>query len=57
MIYKLGHYVSLSTLKLVYYSMFHSHLQYSLLNWGRTSKTNLYKLVVLQNNILRACFY
>jgi len=57
MIYKLRHYVSLSNLKLVYYSMFHSHLQYSLLNWGRASKINLHKLEVLQNNILRACFY
>lgn len=57
MIYKLRHYVPLSTLKLVYYSMFHSHLQYSLLNWGRAAKTLLHKLEVLQNNILRACFF
>ena len=31
-IYKLRHYVPFSTLKLVYYAMFHSHLQYSLIN-------------------------
>jgi len=34
-IYKLRHYVPISNLKLIYYSMFHSHLQCSLLNWGR----------------------
>ena len=34
MIFKLRHYVLLSTLKLIYYSMFHSVLQYSLINWG-----------------------
>lgn len=57
MIYKLRHFVPLSTLKLVYYSMFHSHLQYSLLNWGRASKTHQHQLVILQNKILRACLF
>ena len=55
MIYKLRYYVPLSTLKIVYYSMFYSHLQYSLLNWGRANKTKLHQLAVLQNTILRAC--
>ena len=57
MIYKLRHYVPLSTLKLFYYVMFHSHLQYSLLNWGRASKSHYHQLVILQNNILRACLF
>ena len=56
-IYKLRHYVPLSSLKSVYYSLFHSHLQYSLLNWGRAAKTHLHKLEVLQNKILRACLF
>ena len=56
-IYKLRYYVPLSTLKLVYYSMFQSHLQYSLLNWGRACKSNLHKLEVLQNKIIRACLF
>ena len=57
MIYKLRHYVPLSTLKLLYYAMFHSHLQYSLLNWGRACKSHYHKLVILQNNILRASLF
>ena len=60
MIYKLRHYVPLSTLKLFYYAMFHSHLQYSLLNWGRACESHYHELVILQilhNNILRACLF
>ena len=57
MIFKLRHYVPLSTLKWLYYAMFHSHLQYSLLNLGRACKSHYYKLVILQNNILRACLF
>ena len=57
MIYKLRHYVPLSTLRIVYYSMFHSHIQYSLLNWGRAAKSHFHKLSILQNKILRACLF
>ena len=42
MIFKLRYYVSISTLKLIYYSMFHLVIQYSLLNWGRASKSQLH---------------
>ena len=57
MIFKLRHYVPLSTLKLIYYSMFHSVLQYSLINWGRASKHLLYKIITLQNRFLRASLF
>ena len=57
MIFKLRHYVPKSTLKLVYYSLFHSTLQYSLLNWGRASKSHLQKLRILQNKIIRASLF
>ena len=33
LIFKLRHYVPLATLKLIYYSMFHSVIMYSLINW------------------------
>ena len=57
MIFKLRHYVPLSTLKLIYYSKFHSVLQYSLINWGRASKHLLYKIKTLQNRFLRAILF
>ena len=57
MIYKLRHYVPLSTLRIVYNSMFHSHIQYSLLNWDRAAKSHFHKLSILQNKILRACLF
>ena len=57
MIYKLRYYVPLSTLKIVYFSLFHSHIKYSLLNWGRASKSIPYKLKILQNKILRAMLF
>ena len=57
MIYKLRHYVSLSTLRILYHSMFHSHIQYSLLNRSRAAKSHFLKLSILQNKILRACLF
>ena len=57
MIYKLRHYIPLSTLRIVYHSMFHSHIQYSLINWGRAAKSHYHKLSILQNKILRAYLF
>ena len=57
MIFKLKYYDPLSTLKLIYYSMFHSVIQYSLLNWGRASKSQLHNIKILQNRILRASLF
>ena len=48
MVCKLRRYVSLSiTLKLVYYSLFNSNIQYSLLSWGRAAKSYFYYLKIL----------
>ena len=44
--YKLKHYALLSTLKLVYNSLFHSNIQYFLLNWGRAAKSYLHNLEI-----------
>ena len=57
MVFKLKHYVPPSTLKLVYYLLFHSNIQYFLINWGRTAKSYLYYLRILQNKILRAILF
>ena len=37
----------------LYYSFFHSHLQYGILLWGPTSKTYLSKIKVLQNKAIK----
>ena len=43
MVFKLRHFVPLTTLKVVYYSLFQSNIQYSLINWGRAAKSYLFK--------------
>ena len=57
MIFTLRHYVPLSTLKLIYYCMFHSVLQYSLINWGRASTHLLYKIKPFPNRFLLASIF
>ena len=57
MIFKLRCYVLLSTLELIFYCMFHSIIQYSLLNWGRAFKIQLHIIKISQNRFLRANFF
>ena len=57
MVYKLRHCDPLSTLKLVYYSLVNSNIQYSLLSWGRAAKSYLHNLKILQNKILKAILF
>ena len=57
MVFKLRYYVPLSTSKLIYYSLFHSNIQYSLLNWGRAAKSYFHNLKILQNKILKAILF
>ena len=54
LIFKLRHYVPLVTCKLIYYSLFHSVILYSLINWGRTTNSCLHQLEVLQNKFITA---
>ena len=57
MVFKLRHYVPLSTLKVLYYGMFNSVLQYSLINWGKASLCHVQKIKILQNCFLRASLF
>ena len=57
LIFKLRHYVPLSTCRIVYYSMFHSNILYSLINWGRASNFLLREIELLQNKFIRACLF
>ena len=54
LIFKLRHYVSLSTCRIIYYSMFHSIILYSLINWGRASNFLLREIELLQNKFIKA---
>ena len=49
---KLRHFVPHSTLISVYYAIFYSHLNYSILVWSLTTKSNLDKIDKLQKNVL-----
>ena len=57
LIFQLRQYVPFITRKLIYYSMFYYVILYSLINWGRTTNSYLYQLVVLQNKFIRASLF
>ena len=57
MAFKPRHCVPLSTLRLIYYGMFNSILQYFLMNWGRTFKCHFYRIKVLQNRFFRLVYF
>jgi len=46
---QLKRYTNISVLKSVYFTLFHSYLTYSILNWERANKTTLLPLIRLQN--------
>ena len=52
--YKLRHYVSSETLKLLYDSLFYSFLSYGIPAWGLTHPTTLYPLFRVQKKVIRA---
>ena len=54
---KLRPYTSLHTLKLVYYSLAHPHLQYCISTWGGACKTTLQQLLTKQKIIIRCMLY
>ena len=55
--YKLRHYIPQNTLRIVYFSLVQSHLQYSLNNWERANKVTLHPLEIMQNKIIRASLF
>jgi hypothetical protein len=50
---RIRHYVDARTLRSLYYSLFHSHLSYGCLTWGSARKSELNRIVKLQNQALR----
>ena len=57
LIFKIRHYVPLANRRVIYYSMFHSVISYSLINWGRTTNSCLHQLEVSQNKFIRASLF
>ena len=41
------------TIKSLYYSLFHSHMTYGCLTWGLASKSNISRIIKLQQHALR----
>jgi len=50
---KLKHYTTQSVLKVVYNSLIHPYLNYSIVSWGRASKTTIQPLIKLQNKAIK----
>ena len=50
---KIRKYVNIDTLKLIYYSLAYSHIQYCISSWGGASKSALQPLVVKQKLLVR----
>ena len=52
--FKIRHYVSYETLKLLYYSLFYSFISYAIVVWGLTHPTVLDCLYKIQKKVVRA---
>ena len=50
---EIRHFADMKILRLIYFSLFHSHLQYWISDWGRAYKTVIRPVQVLQNRILK----
>ena len=56
-LFKLRHYVPISTLKQLYYTLIYPFLTYGLMSWGTAYQTKLNKIKVSQNNCIRCIFF
>jgi len=50
---KIRHFADMKILRLIYFSLFHSHMQYCIIDWGQAYKTVIRPVQVLQNRILK----
>ena len=55
--YKLRYFVLFCCLRIVYFSLVQSHLQYSLINCGHANNSTLHLLQIIQNKIIRVCLF
>ena len=52
-LYHIRNYVDKQTMKMVYYSLVYSHLQYCINSWGSASETTLHLLKIIQKRSIR----
>jgi len=50
---KITHFADIKILRLIYYSLFHLHLQYCIIDWGRAYNTVIRPVQVLQKRIVK----
>ena len=50
---KIRHFADMKILRLIYFSLLYSHLQYCITDWGRAYKIVIQPVQVLQNRILK----
>ena len=54
MLYKIRQYCTPSTLRTLYFSLFHSHLTYGLAVWGNANAVHINRIKLLQKRAIRA---
>ena len=52
-IYKIKRYVNESTLKMLYYSFIHPHIQYGISTWGKAANKLISKIFILQKSVIK----
>ena len=53
----LGHFLTLNTLKQIYYSLIYPYLHYGIMSWGNTYPSRLTKVQIKQNKCIRCIFF
>ena len=56
-LYKLRYYVSMNTLKQLYYTLIYPCINHGLMSWGTACQTKLKKIKISHNNYLRCIFF
>ena len=56
-LFKLRHYMPMSTLKQLYYTLINPYLTYGIMSWGTAYQTKLHKIKISQNNCIRDIFF
>ena len=54
---KLRHYLSIKQLTQIYYNLIYPYISYAIMAWGSTYKTNIQKVQVKQNHVIRMIFF